>query len=130
MNSVNAKQGSLDAVLPIVKEHRAAVAGLMMDETGIPSQPAQRRAIAQRMPDRHTINTAFLPIMITYGVTCPMVDAMIPQTRKAILATDVFLGRDRHALTRQRRPLTVGARRVDFIEGSPGHLFGISAGTG
>jgi 5-methyltetrahydrofolate--homocysteine methyltransferase len=156
VNSVNGKQHCLEAVLPIVKEHGAAVVGLTMDETGIPKEPSKRLAIAQRiietaqrygipkedviidcanlavgsvqdaavvtlktlelvrehlgvnmtlgasnvsfgLPDRHTINAAFLPIVIAYGVTCPMVDVMITETRKAILATDVFLARDRYA---------------------------------
>lgn len=49
VNSVNGQEKSLDAILPIVKEHDAAVIGLLMDEDGIPSDPERRVAIARKI---------------------------------------------------------------------------------
>ena len=47
------------------------------------------------LPDRHLLNGAFLAIAITSGITCPIVN--VTQVRSMILATDLVLGRDRHA---------------------------------
>ena len=47
------------------------------------------------LPDRHLLNGAFLAIAITAGITCPIVN--VTQVRSMILATDLVLGRDRHA---------------------------------
>jgi 5-methyltetrahydrofolate--homocysteine methyltransferase len=47
------------------------------------------------LPDRHLLNGAFLAIAITAGLTCPIVN--VTQVRSMILATDLVLGRDRHA---------------------------------
>ena len=49
VNSVNGKQQSLEAVLPIVKKYGAAVIGLCMDENGIPESADARLAIAKRI---------------------------------------------------------------------------------
>lgn len=52
VNSVNGKEESLGAVLPIVKKYGAAVVGLTLDEHGIPPTAEQRFAVAQRILDR------------------------------------------------------------------------------
>ena len=49
INSVNGKQESLDAVLPIVKHYGCAVVGLALDEQGIPPTAEGRFAVAQRI---------------------------------------------------------------------------------
>lgn len=49
VNSVNGEARSLNAVLPLVKEHGAAVIGLCMDENGIPDTPAKRLAVAAKI---------------------------------------------------------------------------------
>ena len=49
VNSVNGEQASLKTILPIVKEHGAAVIGLTMDESGIPDDPEVRLSIAGRI---------------------------------------------------------------------------------
>ena len=48
------------------------------------------------LPERNTLNTAFITIAIAMGVTCPIVD--VAKVRPAILATDLILGRDRYAM--------------------------------
>jgi 5-methyltetrahydrofolate--homocysteine methyltransferase len=47
------------------------------------------------MPDRHLINVAYLAMMITAGVTCPVVDTA--KVRPNILAVDLLLGKDKRA---------------------------------
>ena len=49
INSVNGKQESLDAVLPIAAHYGAAVVGLTLDEQGIPPTAEGRLAIAERI---------------------------------------------------------------------------------
>lgn len=52
VNSVNGEERSLAAVLPLVKEHGAAVIGLCMDNNGIPETPEQRLAVAGKIIER------------------------------------------------------------------------------
>lgn len=52
VNSVTAEEHSLSRVLPLVKEYRAAVIGLCMDENGIPGEPAERFRIARKLVER------------------------------------------------------------------------------
>ena len=52
VNSVNGEARSFNAVLPLVKEHGAAVIGLCMDEDGIPDTPAKRLAVAAKIIER------------------------------------------------------------------------------
>jgi 5-methyltetrahydrofolate--homocysteine methyltransferase len=46
VNSVNGEKSSLDKVLPLVKDHGAAVIGLTMDDEGIPSTSDGRVKVA------------------------------------------------------------------------------------
>lgn len=52
VNSVNGEEKSLEAVLPIVKEHGAAVIGLTIGEGGISNEPAKRLAAAAKIIER------------------------------------------------------------------------------
>jgi len=49
VNSVNGEEKSMANVLPLVKEHGAAVIGLCMDDDGIPETPQQRLAVANKI---------------------------------------------------------------------------------
>lgn len=49
INSVSAKQESMDAVFPLVKKYGGAVVCLLLDETGIPETPQGRLACARRI---------------------------------------------------------------------------------
>lgn len=51
-NSVNGKDESLDAILPIVKKYGACVVGLTLDEEGIPNTAEKRYKIAKKIVDR------------------------------------------------------------------------------
>jgi len=52
VNSVSGEKERLDAVLPLVKEHGAAVIGLILDDNGIPSTPEARLAVAEKILNR------------------------------------------------------------------------------
>jgi len=155
VNSVNGEEKSLEAVLPLVKEHSAAVIGLTMDDNGIPEDAEGRLAIAEKiieraaklgipaddividplvltvgadqqaasitlqtiemvrrefgvnvnlgasnvsfgLPERDTINLAFLSMAIYAGATCAITDPM--KYSLHIRATDLLRGRDANAM--------------------------------
>jgi 5-methyltetrahydrofolate--homocysteine methyltransferase len=52
LNSVNGKERSLAAVLPLVVEHRTAVIGMAMDDEGLPETAVQRLRTAARIVER------------------------------------------------------------------------------
>jgi 5-methyltetrahydrofolate--homocysteine methyltransferase len=52
VNSVNGEEKSLENVLPLVKEHQAAVIGLCMDDDGIPASPEARLKVAAKIIER------------------------------------------------------------------------------
>lgn len=52
VNSVNGEEDRLEAVLPLVKKHGAAVIGLAMDDSGIPETPELRLEVARKIVDR------------------------------------------------------------------------------
>jgi 5-methyltetrahydrofolate--homocysteine methyltransferase len=49
VNSVSGEKHSLDRVLPLIKEHGAAVIGLVQDDEGIPKNADRRVAIAHKI---------------------------------------------------------------------------------
>ena len=49
VNSVNAEQKSLDAILPLCRKYGAAVVGLTLDENGIPASAEARFALAEKI---------------------------------------------------------------------------------
>jgi 5-methyltetrahydrofolate--homocysteine methyltransferase len=52
INSVNGEAAVMEAVLPLAKEHQAAVIGLCMDDDGIPLTPEDRLKVAARIIER------------------------------------------------------------------------------
>jgi len=52
VNSVTGEEERLEAVLPLVKKHGAAVIGISNDETGISHDPAQRFKVAKKIVER------------------------------------------------------------------------------
>jgi 5-methyltetrahydrofolate--homocysteine methyltransferase len=154
INSVTGEERSLARVLPLVKEYKAAVVGLVQDDEGIPKDARRRVSIARKiveraeavgisrenividclafavgadtssglavmeairaikaelgvnmtlgasnisfgLPDRELINNAFVAMAIAAGLTCLITDAA--KVRSTVLATDLVLGRDKHA---------------------------------
>jgi 5-methyltetrahydrofolate--homocysteine methyltransferase len=151
INSVNGEEKSLQTVLPLVKEHGAAVIGLTMDDNGIPNDPEVRLSIAGKileraarfgmaaedviidplvltvgadsqagwitlqtiervrrefgvnislgasnvsfgLPDRHTLNQAFLGLAIGAGASCAITDPL--KLSLTVRAIDLLRGRD------------------------------------
>ena len=151
VNSVNGEETNLKTLLPIIKEYGAAVIGLTMDESGIPTDPDTRMKIAGKileraaklgippedvvidplvltvgadqnagkvtlqtiemvrkefgvninlgasnvsfgLPDRHTVNQAFLALGAQAGASCVITN---PEKLTPIIrASDLLLGRD------------------------------------
>lgn len=52
INSCNGEERALNAVLPLAREHGAAVIGLCMDDNGIPATPEERLAVAAKIIKR------------------------------------------------------------------------------
>lgn len=52
INSVNGEERSMNALLPIAKEHGAAIIALAMDDNGITSDPEKRLAVAEKILER------------------------------------------------------------------------------
>src|SRR5437773_11558582 len=50
------------------------------------------------LPDRATVNSAFLPLAMHAGLTCAITNPLEPQVRRAILAGDLLLGHDEYAM--------------------------------
>lgn len=74
VNSVNGETSSLENILPIVKEHEAAVIGLCMDDDGIPSTAEKRLAVAGKILERAaklgvpTEDVVIDPLVLTVSV--------------------------------------------------------------
>jgi len=52
VNSVTGEEERLEAVLPLVKQHAAAVIGISNDETGISMDPCERFKVAKKIVER------------------------------------------------------------------------------
>jgi 5-methyltetrahydrofolate--homocysteine methyltransferase len=50
------------------------------------------------LPDRATINAAFLPLAMHAGLTCAITNPLVPEIRRAVLAGDLLLGHDEYAM--------------------------------
>jgi 5-methyltetrahydrofolate--homocysteine methyltransferase len=49
------------------------------------------------LPDRPTVNAAFLPVAMYAGLTCAITNPLIPEVRRGVLASDLLLGHDEYA---------------------------------
>ena len=66
------------------------------------------------LPDRATVNAAFLPLAMNSGLTCAITNPLVPEVRRAILAGDLLLGHDEYAMrwiASYRAELAAGAAR-------------------
>lgn len=155
VNSVNGEEASMSAILPLVKQHDAAVIGLTLDEDGIPETAEARFGVARKiieradslgillesividplvltvgadsnaarvtldtialltaeygvninlgasnvsfgLPDRHTLNQAFLGLAMGAGASCAITD--VGKMAPTIKAADLLRGRDSHSM--------------------------------
>ena len=175
VNSVTGEEERLEAVLPLVAEHKAAVIGITNDESGISYDPHERFAVAKKiveraesygiprqdvlidplampvgavnsagvslftitrrvreelgcntvcgasnisfgLPDREGLNTAFLAMAISAGMTSAITNPLVESVRKTVLAGDVFMGVDENctawlAFQRETKQDTGGDKR-------------------
>jgi 5-methyltetrahydrofolate--homocysteine methyltransferase len=155
INSVNGKETSMQALLPVAREYGAAIIALCMDDDGITNDPEKRVAIAEKiieravrtgikaedvvvdplamavsaephacvitletiklvrqrlghnitqgasnisfgLPDRESLNSAFMALSVYCGLTCPIANP--EKITPAVRATDLVLGRDDFAV--------------------------------
>jgi 5-methyltetrahydrofolate--homocysteine methyltransferase len=158
VNSVTGEDERLEAVLPLVAKHKAAVIGITNDESGISHDPQARFEVARKiveraesygiprqdvlidplampvgavntagvtlftitrrvreelgcntvcgasnisfgLPDREGLNTAFLAMAISAGMTSAITNPLVESVRKTVLAGNVFMGVDENCLT-------------------------------
>ncbi len=155
INSVNGKEESMQALIPVAREFGAAIIGLCMDDDGITNDPVRRVAIAEKiieravksgikaedvivdplamavsaepqacnitletirlirqklghnitlgasnisfgLPDRESLNAAFMAMSVFCGLTCPIAN---PERITSIVrAADLVMGRDDYAI--------------------------------
>jgi len=50
------------------------------------------------LPDRATVNAAFLPLAMHAGLTCAITNPLVQEVRRAVLAGDLLLGHDEYAM--------------------------------
>jgi 5-methyltetrahydrofolate--homocysteine methyltransferase len=50
------------------------------------------------LPDRATVNAAFLPLAMHAGLTCAITNPLVTEVRRAVLAGDLLLGHDEYAM--------------------------------
>ncbi len=153
VNSVTGEDDRLEAILPLVAKHGAAVIALANDETGIPETPEQRLEITRKivsavedhgikredvvidplamtvgaatdavdvtlrtirlireeldlnmtlgasnvsfgLPERHTLNAAFLAMASAAGLTSAIMNALAPECVMSVRASDLLLAKD------------------------------------
>jgi len=91
VNSVNGEEERLEAVLPLVKKHNAAVIGLAMDDDGIPETPEKRLEVAKKILGRaqdHGIDPADVvidPLVLPVGAS-PKAARLVLDTLRLVRA--------------------------------------------
>lgn len=50
------------------------------------------------LPERATVNAAFLPLAMHAGLTCAITNPLVTEVRRAVLAGDLLLGHDEYAM--------------------------------
>ena len=50
------------------------------------------------LPERHVLDAAFFPVAMHAGLTCAITNPLVPEVRKAVLASDLLLGHDEYAM--------------------------------
>jgi len=66
---------------------------LIRDDLGV-NQTLGASNISFGLPERHAINGIFLALAVLQGVTCAIIDPTVWEVRRAVLATDLLLGKD------------------------------------
>jgi 5-methyltetrahydrofolate--homocysteine methyltransferase len=106
LNSVTGESKSLNTVLPLARDHGAAVIGLVVDEEGISDDPKTRTDIARRIVDRAE----------TFGVPPEdvIIDCLIQSVGADSKAAIVTLETIKQVKMVLPNNLTVGASNISF----------------
>ena len=70
---------------------------LIRDELGV-NQTLGLSNISFGLPERASINALFLAMAVLSGLTCPIVDPTVWEMRKALLVSDMLLGKDEYCM--------------------------------
>ena len=100
VNSVNGEERALSAVLPLVREHGAAVIALCMDDDGIPETAEDRLRVAERILERAAKlgipaeDVVFDPLALTMGADSSAGRIALDTIRLVVdkLGTNVTMG--------------------------------------
>jgi 5-methyltetrahydrofolate--homocysteine methyltransferase len=106
VNSVNGEARALAAVLPIVKDHGAAVIGLCMDDHGIPDTAEKRLGVAEAIINR----AGQIGIPIEDVVIDPLALTMGADSNAGLLALNTI----RLVVERFGVNVTMGASNISF----------------
>lgn len=93
VNSVNGEERSLQAILPLVAEYRAAVIGLVMDDEGIPATAEKRLQVAHKIVERAgrlgipPSDVIIDPLVMTVGADVQAAHVTLTATR--LIATEL-----------------------------------------
>lgn len=106
VNSVNGEQKKLQAILPLVREHSAAVIGLCMDDGGIPSSVDGRFKVAAMVIEE--AGKSGIPLEDV--VIDPLAIAMGTETDAGLIALETI----RRVVEEFGVNVTIGASNVSF----------------
>lgn len=106
INSVNGEIASMERLLPLAAEYKAAIIGLVMDENGIPKDAESRFRIAEKIAEK----AAIAGIAEEDLIIDPLVMAVSADPGSAITALETML------LVKERLGLNItqGASNVSF----------------
>src|SRR5690348_7395327 len=82
---------------PLAGQVTLATMRLIRDELGN-NMTCGASNVSFGLPDRPTLNAAFLPLAMDAGLTCAITNPLEPQVRRAVLAGDLLLGHDEYAM--------------------------------
>lgn len=88
--------------MAVSADHRAGLETikalqLIRDELGV-NQTLGLSNISFGLPERASINAVFLAMAVLSGLTCPIVDPTGWEMRKALLVSNLLLGKDEHCM--------------------------------
>ena len=72
------------------------------------------------LPDRPTVNAAFLPLAMSAGLTCAITNPMVAEVRRAVMAGDLLLGHDEYAMRWIANYRAEVAAQAAAVGGQPG----------
>jgi 5-methyltetrahydrofolate--homocysteine methyltransferase len=81
---------------PLAGQVTLATMRLIRDELGN-NMTCGASNVSFGLPDRPTVNAAFLPVAMYMGMTCAITNPLIAEVRRGVLASDLLLGHDEYA---------------------------------